>query len=140
LSLLQTFTGRSRYRPDHTYEQFLLFVAVTCGVSDRPLDALLDTASQWCILSAWVASSLGFDLEAASPEARLSTRFGELRGRLERIPVYFVAEEGESVEVEATWFLSEGCIGPPVIGWKGCLERVRFALDPGEEQFYFAEL
>ena len=59
---------------------------------------------------------------------------------MERIPVRFAAEEGNSLEVEATWFLSEDWIGPPVIGWKGCLERIRFALDPAEEPFYFADL
>jgi hypothetical protein len=126
--------------PSWVYEQFQLFVAMPCVVSDGALDALLDTASQWCVLPTWVASGLGYDLEPASPEAFLSTRFGELRGRLERIPVRFAAEEGEPIEVDATWFLSEDWIGPPVIGWKGCLERIRFALDPGEVQFYFAEL
>jgi hypothetical protein len=27
-----------------------------------------------------------------------------------------------------------------LLGWRGCLERIRFALDPNEERFYFAEL
>jgi len=26
-----------------------------------------------------------------------------------------------------------------VIGWSGCLERMRFAFDPRENDFYFAE-
>ncbi|MBI4531612.1 MAG: hypothetical protein HY709_08815, partial [Candidatus Latescibacteria bacterium] len=47
------------------------------------------------------------------------------------------AEEGENVEVEATWFISPDWPGPIVIGWKGCLERLRFAVDPSEDTFYF---
>ena len=53
----------------------------------------------------------------------------------------FMADEGEDVTVEATvfipkidpalWFL------PSFIGWTGCLERLRFAIDPLDETFYF---
>jgi hypothetical protein len=139
LSLTQTFTGRSRFRTDHTYEQYLLFVAITCTVDDIQLDALLDTASQWCILPARVSAEMGHTVQPGS-EALLSTRLGVIGGWLERITVTFTAEEGEPLETEATWFHSPDWTGPPVIGWKGCLERIRFALDPSEEQFYFADL
>jgi hypothetical protein len=27
-----------------------------------------------------------------------------------------------------------------VLGWKGCLERIRWAIDPAEEIFYFGSL
>jgi hypothetical protein len=30
--------------------------------------------------------------------------------------------------------------GPMVLGWKGCLERIRFGFDPNVESFYFADL
>ena len=42
--------------------------------------------------------------------------------------------------MDATWFVAPDWPGPSVIGWRGCLERMRFALDPGEEAFYFSEL
>ena len=44
------------------------------------------------------------------------------------------------MRVAGTWFVSEDWPGPNVLGWKGCLERMRFALDPSDESFYFAEL
>jgi hypothetical protein len=100
--------------------------------------ALVDTASQWCILPPPVALDLGYDLETER-DARLHTRFGVLSGELIRLAVLFVADEGEPAEVEATWFLSPDWPGPIVIGWKGCLERMRFAFDPRENEFYFAE-
>ena len=65
------------------------------------------------------------------------TRFGLLAGELIRLPVRFLADEGEPAEVEATWFLSPEWPGPIVIGWKGCLERMRFAFDPYSAQPYW---
>jgi hypothetical protein len=140
VNLTQVFSGGVRYYSDYLSEQQLLFVAVPCLVDEQPIIALLDTGSQWCILPAETAAVLGYAGLAVPSETRFSTRFGILSGRLERIPIRFPAQEGEAVEVEATWFLSEDWMGPPVIGWKGCLERLRFALDPSEEWFYFAEL
>lgn len=49
----------------------------------------------------------------------------------------FLATEGEDLTVQATWFVCPEWRGPVVLGWKGSLERFRFALDPHEEFFYF---
>jgi hypothetical protein len=70
-------------------------------------------------------------------QGRLLTRFGTFAGDLERIPLHLPAEEGELLTVDATWFVCEDWPGPTVLGWKGCLERIRFAFDPSEETFYF---
>jgi hypothetical protein len=63
-----------------------------------------------------------------------------MRGRLERLRLRFCAEEGSEVEIEASCFVSADWTGPMVIGWKGGLERVKVALDPSDNSFYFAEL
>jgi hypothetical protein len=136
----QTYTGRCKYRSDIEDSLGSLLVAVPCevgevGVADY---ALLDTASQWCLLPASVALALEYDPEGAG-DTRLHTRFGLLSGELVRLSVTFLAHEGEPAAVEATWFLSPDWPGPIVIGWKGCLERMRFAFDPRENDFYFAE-
>jgi hypothetical protein len=136
----QTFTGRGKYHPDVRAVTGDLLVAVRCKLGDGRDDdiGLLDTASQWCILPPAVALDLGYDLETEG-DARLHTRFGVLSGELIRLAVLLVADEGEPAEVEATWFVSPDWPGPIVIGWKGCLERMRFAFDPRENDFYFAE-
>ena len=69
--------------------------------------------------------------------SHLHTRFGLITGSLGRVTVRFVAADGEPLTIDATCFTSEGWLGPMVIGWKGCLERIRFGLDPSEEAFYF---
>jgi hypothetical protein len=140
VGLIQTYAGRARYQADREHERYLLFVEVACWVGDRQIDALLDTASQWCVLSAADAAERGHGTPSDGSVTRLHTRFGLLEGQLIRTVLGLQAEEREIVDVEATWFISADWPGPPVLGWKGCLERIRFALDPGEESFYFAEL
>jgi hypothetical protein len=136
----QSYPGRAKYRSNVAGPTGELLVAVQCQVGARTSEdtALVDTASQWCILPPSIALALGYTLEAEG-NTRLHTRFGLLSGELVRIPVEFAADEGEPAEVEATWFLSPDWPGPMVIGWSGCLERMRFAFDPRENDFYFAE-
>jgi hypothetical protein len=86
-----------------------------------------------------MASELGYELNAGE-DTRMHTRLGLIDGEVIRLPITFVPDEGEPVEVEATWFLSADWPGPMVIGWRGRLERMRFACDPGENDFYFAAL
>jgi hypothetical protein len=65
--------------------------------------------------------------------------FGTLTGRLERVSVTLDATEGQALTIQATCFVSAEWSGPRVIGWKGCLERIRFGFDTTTEAFYFAE-
>jgi hypothetical protein len=136
----QSYSGRAKYLSNVAGPTGELLVAVQCqvGALTRKNTALLDTASQWCILPPSVALSLGYSLDAQG-DTHLHTRFGLLSGELVRLPVVFAADVGEPAEVEATWFISPDWPGPIVIGWSGSLERMRFAFDPREYDFYFAE-
>jgi hypothetical protein len=80
---------------------------------------------------------VGFDLDVVETPVALSTRFGLFHGRLERVRVRFDATEGDALEQESTCFVSADWPGPLVIGWRGCLERMRFGFDSTEEAFYF---
>lgn len=137
--LVQTYTGRTGYLADYAEGPHQLFVAIECLVGDYSVNALLDTGSQWCILPARIAAAMAEGGASDAPREQMSTRFGTITGRLLRLPLALVAEEGETLDVEAMWFVSIEWPGPAIIGWKGCLERVRFALDPTEEQLYFGE-
>jgi len=140
--MIQEYAGFSHYRADYLHGAHLLIVAVPCRFekATRPSLALLDTASTWCVLPGEVATEAGYDLKPDPLTPPLHTRFGLIHGRLERMDIVLPAEEGEDLPVSATCFLSEDWPGPPVLGWKGFLERLRFALDPNEERFYFAPL
>lgn len=138
MPLTQAYRGSSYYSADHPEGSHRLLVAVPCTIGELAdaILALLDTGSQWCVLPFSIAAALGHD-PADSDEVRLHTRYGTLLGRLDRLRVRFRADEGEPLELEATWFITQDWPGPAVIGWKGCLERFRFALDPEEDTFYF---
>jgi hypothetical protein len=138
LTLSQVYTGRAGYAADSVEGPYQLSVGVECLVGEFAINALLDTGSQWCVLPAKIALALDEATASHEPVERLSTRLGTFAGRLVRLPLAFVAEDGETMDVDATWFVSADWPGPAVIGWKGCLERIRFALDPTLEQFYFA--
>jgi hypothetical protein len=64
-------------------------------------------------------------------------------GRLYRLSLTLLADEGEDVTIQTTAFLPEreeaehwGDM-PCLLGLHGCLERLRFAVDPRTEHFYF---
>jgi hypothetical protein len=137
----QEYTGRSSYFADLDEDSSRLLVAVACFVEDMPQRtyALLDTTSPWCILPPSLAARLGFDLTDGEDATSLSTRFGTLIGRLERVSLTFDAGAGLPLTIQATCFISANWPGPVVVGWKGCLERIRFGFDTTLELFYFAE-
>jgi hypothetical protein len=135
--LTQTYIGRAGYLADCLEGPHELFVAIECMVGEFSLSALLDTGSQWRSLPSRIAAAIENAGPADGPMERMSTRFGSIDGRLMRLPLALVAEDGETLDAEATWFVSVAWPGPATIGWKGCLERLRFALDPTHEQFYF---
>jgi hypothetical protein len=136
----EEYTGKSFYLPDYQHGPYQLLVAVLCRVGGFPSHALLDTGSQWCLLPVSLVIGLGYDVTPDPDTPPLHTRFGTFAGRLERIPVTFDVNVGTTATVEATFFVSADWSGPMVIGWKGCLERMRFGLNPAEEAFLFAEL
>jgi hypothetical protein len=139
--VIQTYLGRSQYRSEVARPTGDLLVAVLCRVGDLPdMDiALLDTASQWCILPPAAAATLDCHLDSPG-DTHLLTRFGRLSGDLIRLPTLLVADEGEELEIETTWFVCREWPGPMVLGWKGCLERIRFGFDPSAESFFFSDL
>lgn len=63
-----------------------------------------------------------------------STRLGSMPGRLQRVLVTLIADEGANAEVDATVFVAPAWTGPVVLGYRGFLERLRFGLDPGKEE------
>jgi hypothetical protein len=140
LILTQSYSGRSSFVADYTQEPDRLLVAVKCLVAGlpTPIYGLLDTASPWSILPAYLAEELGYSLEPEAPTPSLRTgRCGLIAGRLERIWLRFPADDGAALDLNALWYLSADWNRPLVVGWKGCLEAIRLALDPSQDYFYF---
>jgi hypothetical protein len=48
-----------------------------------------------------------------------------------------LADDGESLEVQATVFVSRDWPAGTFLGYSGFLERIRFAVDPQQNDFHF---
>jgi hypothetical protein len=104
----------------------------------EPVLAVLDPAAPWGILNWEIACILGVSLRGEA--LRLRTWRGTVEGELHRLIITLLAEEGEPVSVEATVFVSEEWTGPGhpnFLGYSGFLERIRWAVDPAANMFYF---
>ena len=56
---------------------------------------------------------------------------GRIQGMFHEVPVTLHADDGRDLRITATALLAPDWSGPPVLGYRGFLERLRFALDPG---------
>jgi aspartyl protease len=135
-------TGRARFFDRAPFERdrevdAKVYIRIVLENLDLPLTALLDTGAAWSVLDPETADLLGLTA-AAGLSAKLSTRLGNLEGRLIRIPTTLLAERGAHLSFEATFFVpTEWPSGRIFLGYSGLLDRIRFALDPSENQFYF---
>lgn len=120
--------------------------AVLCAFEEleEEYDALLDTASQFCVMRADVGEVLGLDPDV-QPRQQLRTLDGTIEGALHKHTVCLRAIVGENVAVDASWLVSRDWRGPIVLGWMGFLQSIAFGCDPGVTlddvgTFYFAPL
>jgi hypothetical protein len=119
-------------------------VVLEVAVAGIMAEALVDTGGVYLLCHPRLARQLDIDAsQAVSPVIELLFRGVFLRGQLHRLALTLLAEEGENLAFEATAFVpaqheEEGWSGmPSILGFYGCLERIRMAIDPVTETFYF---
>ena len=131
--------GRSRFfDDDQTAKEGAakIFVKIEPANLGFPILAQLDTGAAWSILKPDVADAIALTAADGQPE-KLNTRFGTIEGQLKRTTIAILADDGESIEVEATVFVPSEWSAGNFLGYGGLLERVRFAVDPQQNYFYF---
>ncbi|MFL6192580.1 MAG: hypothetical protein ACJ75H_00305 [Thermoanaerobaculia bacterium] len=107
------------------------------GRIDYSFYAQLDTGAAWSILDPALAQTLGL-FDRGGRRTHLHTRFGRLDGLLVRSTVTFLADVGDPLDTDATFFISPNWPeGLNFLGYSGLLESIRFALDPQVNHFYF---
>ena len=107
--------------------------------------ALLDTGAEWSVIGGETAKILEDEdeLDLPTESFNMSTRLGRIYGSIHRLNISLLAKQnyGHDLTVESSVFVSEEWVGPIVLGFRGFLEKIRFALDPGvvsgEQMFYF---
>ena len=111
-------------------------------INGQRFSAAVDTAAPYFICNLAVAELLWLTTANHVGEVTLSTRKGRISGRLYRTAVVLLAAEGESVEIEVTTFVPDDQSWndePLFLGLFNCLDRLRFAIDPAADTFYFGK-
>ena len=123
-----------------------LLIPVVVGREDTL--AVVDTGGVYFICTPPFARLIGLDpsqqLGAAGP---VLWRGALMQGGLHFVRLTFPAIEGNSIAIGVTAFVPRLSRGqewndelPCVLGMQFCLERLRFAVDPEHDMFYFGEL
>lgn len=107
--------------------------------------AIVDTGAPYVIFSPEFADEAGIDPTAALINAALLIRGMRIEGNLHRVVLEFLAAVGHSLSLEVTAFVPDstknfGASHPSFLGLFGCLDSIRFAVDPHNSTFFFGPL
>jgi len=138
-----TGAARYNYRPATEGESTNRMI-LQVDIAGILIEAVVDTGAPYVVLAPRIARIIGLSSSSAIGRERMLIRGMRLDGNVYRFNMKLVAELGEDEELEATIFVpdSEEYWGdfPSFIGLGGFLERVRFAVDPSTDMFYFGSL
>lgn len=133
------------YQPA-TFGEDTLRILLAVEIESIPTVAMVDTGAPYVVCAPRLVRQIPLDTTSALERKTILIRGSWVSGYLYRLAVRFLAETGDSLAVDATVFLPDleweetwGHL-PSFIGWGGCLERMRFAVDPGSDTFYFGPL
>lgn len=128
--------------PDNTNNRIILIIKV----EEIPTIAVIDTGAPYLIIAPSLANRLDKDNKFSLEKINIEIRGNKFSGNLFRVEVILPASDGESHSFEATAFIPEqeqeekwGNL-PTFLGVASCLDRIRFAIDPGEMKFHFGNL
>jgi len=132
--------GKSRFSdelPVNPEVTAKVYVRIQAGTLLEPFLAQLDTGAAYSVLEPEIVEAIGASSDPGSP-ARLSVKGLEFDGRLIKIPITLLADEGVALSVDATVFVAANLPpGKNFLGYTGFLEAIRFAVDPQKNNFYF---
>jgi hypothetical protein len=118
-----------------------LIVAARCRLGTLETEALLDTGAEWSLFGGELAEALEREADDEGRDIVMHTRRGRVDARMYRLDIALIADDGEDLRISASVLLAPSWDGPPVLGYRGFLERIRFGIDPGHgnagEQWFF---
>ena len=109
----------------------------------EPIPFIVDTGAPWCVLNPLEFEKIADQAEPIEEvtDRPLNIRGNSYTGCLCRLSIWLPALLGESLEVDATVFVpDEEWFYPNFIGLDGFLNRIRFAVDPKNNLFFFGAL
>lgn len=138
--------GATGYRYTPVGEQDLSpRILVPVQIEEIETEAVVDTGGIYLICTPEIAKELQLDPGAALGRSELNIRGHSINGALYRVALTLIAEEGKGCVLEATAFVPDDdplriWDLPVFLGMQGCLERMRFAVDPKDERFFFGPI
>ena len=140
LNTMPFTSGQATYRdfdPENSSRKRGLYVRVVLpDSSDASLYALIDTGTPYCVFNTVVIENLGLSFDEGE-KIVLQTAYGPFEGTVQRVMIRLIAEHGESLNIDASVFVAADWHLGNFLGYTGFLERLRFAVDPGTNTFYF---
>lgn len=133
--------GVSRYR-SATDLQATPRILVNVQIEHIETMAAVDTGGIYLVCDPEIGDLLDLNPADGLETPPLLIRGRKVQGALHRMYLTLLAEQGKSLEVEITAFVpqlepNEKWSLPTFMGLSGCLERIRFAVDPTTNRFYF---
>lgn len=132
------------YRPiskQETTDRIIIPIEIGNGIK---IEAVLDTGAPYVILDPNYAPAAGFNVASVLSEETMFIRGKKVEGKIARLSFTLSADAGEDMDVQATVFVPNDADQwnnfPSFLGQAGFLERIRFAIDPNEDKFYFGSL
>lgn len=125
-----------------------LRILIQVEVDEDIKEAILDTGGQYFFCTPEIARRLAAGAGESLGNKTIHLKGEDVRGTLCRIDIILLPDEGDSLTFQVTAFLPDAdqefaptFLPYPYLGLHGCLERVRFAIDPsyGQDRFYFGE-
>jgi|GEM_PF-409114 len=153
--MLLQFTGGTLFATDAAPYAYLPVTAresaprviLSIRLGEIETSAFVDTGGVYLLCAPQLAYRLGLNPQDGIPVPPLQWGRGRFDGALHRVNLTFIAADGDDLSIESTMFVPllkaeeqwpEDF--PCILGMQGCLERLRFAVDPSDDTFYFGEL
>lgn len=133
-------TGVSRYldfRPGRAEPLSRIYIPFQIAGGDLWQLALVDTRGHFFVPGSDVLELIHQELGESFDQTSLLTASGRIEGELHRLSITLIAVEGQDLQVDTTAFISPQWDGPSILGYTEFLERIRFAVDPERNLFYF---
>lgn len=142
-----TGTMLYEYRPA-TSAETTPRVVLPIAIGNYEISAFVDTGGVFFICAPDLAQKLRLEPDDGIPIKKpILWRGRPLKGTLHTLAIKFLAIEGHSLIIEVTAFVPTVSSAdeadetvPCVLGMQGCLEKMRFAVDPENDLFYFGSL
>ena len=117
-------TGRATYRdlhPTNVSGKSAIYVQVVLPIQPGvSFYAMVDTGSPYCIFDTEIAEALGFSFNDGE-SIQLLTPYGEITGTIQRLMISLVAEQGDSLEIDASVFVTDDWRHGNFLGYSGLL-------------------